>query len=292
MIERLRYFLKEGLRSIWINRMMSFASILVLCICLVMLGTTLLTSFNIGDFITQLESKNQIMVFIDKKVGPAGIAHIEKEIAAIPNVASYKFFTKQQNFELSKKTLGDQKDLLNGMGSNDFHCSYEVKLKDLTKFSQTVTALEALKGVENVRRDQALASIMTNIKKVVNIAGFWLFIIMAVIALFVISNTIKIALFSRKREINIMKFVGATDWFIRWPFIVEGLMIGIISGAVALIVQYYVYTKAISGVITMLKMQPLSYAGSLDIIVPGFLIGGTLVGALGSVMSVRRYLKV
>lgn len=292
MIEKLRYFIKEGMRSIWVNRMMSFASVLVLCICLVMLGTTLLTTFNIGTFITQLESKNQVMVYLDMKVGPAGIASVEKQIQATPNISSYVFLTKEQNYNLSKSTLGEQKILLQGIDSSAFPCSFQIKLTDLNKYMQTVASLEKIKGVDFVSRDQGLAKIMTNVKQVVSIAGFWLFIILAVISLFIISNTIKLALFGRKREINIMKFVGATDWFIRWPFIVEGLMIGILSSVIALLAQYYIYTGPISGIIRMVKVTPLDYGSQLYIILPGFFIGGILVGALGSVVSVRRYLRV
>jgi Cell division protein len=293
MIEKLRYFIKEGMRSIWVNRMMSFASVLVLCVCLVMLGTTFLTTFNISNFITELESKNQIMVYLQKTVGPAGVGSIEKQIKATPNVESYVFLTQEQNFELSKKTLGEQKILLQGIDSTAFPASFQVKLVDLTKYAQTVAAFEKIQGVDYVSRDQGLASIMTNIQKVVSIAGFWLFVILAVISLFIISNTIKLALFSRKREINIMKFVGATDWFIRWPFIVEGLIIGLISAVIALIAQYYIYTGLVEGIIRMINVtEPISYGGQLYIILPGFLLGGVLVGALGSVMSVRRYLRV
>ena len=293
MIEDLKYFIKEGFRSIWINRMMSFASILVLCICLVMLGTTLLTTFNINSFVTQLESKNQVMVFLDKKAKADDITRISNSINSMSNIRSSKFITNEQNYQLALKEFGKQKIMLNGINSSAFPCSYQVKFKDLTKYSQTVSALEAIKGVEYVSQDEGLASKLTDVKKGVSIAGFWLFVILAVISLFIISNTIKLALFGRKREVNIMKFVGATDWFIRWPFIIEGLMIGIISAFLALIAQYYVYTGLICGAIKMLNVvKPLNYGSELWIIFPGFLVGGIIVGALGSVLSVRRYLKV
>jgi cell division transport system permease protein len=293
MIEKIRYFLKEGLRSVWVNRMMSFASIIVLCVCLVMLGTTFLSAANINNFIVQLESKNQIMVYLDNDIDDAGITSVGSSIKAIPNISASEFLTKDQIFIEAQKTLGDQNVLLTGIDSSAFDCAYQVELKDLTKFSQTVAELGKIDGVKYVRQDEGLASILTNVKKVVSLTGFWLFVIMAVISLFIISNTIKITLFSRKREINIMKFVGATDWFIRCPFVIEGVILGIFSGAVALLVQYLIYTKLISGVINMLNITtPLNYSGELRIIAPGFLIGGVLVGALGSAVSVRRYLKV
>jgi cell division transport system permease protein len=292
MIEKIRYFLKEGLRGIWVNHMMSLASIIVLCICLIMLGTSLLSSLNINNFISQLESKNQIMVYLENNATDAEIASVGKSISALPNVKESVFFTKQEIFEQAKKTLGEQNVLLNGIDSSAFDCAYQVKISDISKFSQTVTALEKISGVKYVRQDQGLANILTRIKKVVSMAGFWLFVILAVISLFIISNTIKLAMFNRKREINIMKFVGATDWFIRWPFIIEGLIIGLISGGIALIAQYFIYINAISSIISMLNLKPISYSSSAFIIIPGFLIGGVAVGILGSVVSVRKYLKV
>lgn len=293
MLEKIRYLLKEGLRSVWVNRMMSLASVAVLCVCLIMLGTTYLSSKNISSFLEQLESKNQIMVYMNNDIDEAGVAKVGNAIQSISNVSSYTFMSKDQIFEQAKTTLGEQKILLTGIDSSAFDCAYQVQLKDLSKFSETVDQLEKIDGVKYVRQDEGLASILTRIKKVVSMAGFWLFVIMAVISLFIISNTIKLALFNRKREINIMKFVGATDWFIRVPFIIEGVILGVIAGAIALLLQYIIYTKLIAGVINLLSITtPISYSRELGVIVPGFLISGILVGALGSLMSVRKYLKV
>lgn len=293
MIEKLKYFFKEGLRSIWVNRMMSFASIVVLCVCLIMLGTSLLASLNINNFLFQLESKNQIMVYLQHNIKQADIDSAGDTIKAMPNVSSVQFLTKDEIYSEAKQTLGNQNILLTGIDSSAFDCAYQVKLKDLSQFSASVTALSKVNGVKYVRQDEGLAGMLTNIKRVVDLTGFWLVIVLAVISLFIISNTIKLALFSRKREINIMKFVGATDWFIRWPFIIEGLIIGLIAALIGLLAQYYVYTKLVAGVIKMLNVtQPLSYSSAAYIIVPGFIVGGVLVGALGSAVSVRKYLKV
>lgn len=293
MIERIRYFIKEGLRNIWVNRMMSIASLLVLCICLLMLGTTYLTSNNIKSFLTQLESKNQIMVYLNKDISSDNAKKIGDTINSTDNVASSKFMSKDDVYQDAKNILGKQDIVLNGISSDDFDCAYQVKLNDLSKFSETVDKLSSIDGVKYVRQDEGLASVLTNVRHVVNLSGFWLVVIMAVISLFIISNTIKLALFSRKREVNIMKFVGATDWFIRCPFIIEGAIIGIISGLIALILEYIIYTKAIAGVINLINIaKPISYSSQLWIIIPGFLIGGILVGMLGSIVSLRKYLRV
>lgn len=294
MIERIRYFVREGFRSIWVNRMMSLASVLVLSICLVMLGTTMLSSLNIGRIISQLEAKNQIMVFLKSNATQAQIDEVGSAIQAMPNVQSSKFLSKDDIFSQAKQELGKQDaSLIAGLSSSDFDCAYQVQIKDLSQYEQTVNALSKLPSVKTVRQDIDLARVLSNISRAVNIAGFWLFVIMAVVALFLISNTIKLAMFSRKREINIMKFVGATDWFIRWPFIIEGILIGIIAGAVALLVQWYVYTHLVVKLFGVLKVvAPLDYFALSNTIAPAFLLAGALVGALGSVLSVHRYLKV
>lgn len=293
MIEKIRYFIKEGFRGIWVNRMMSLASILVLCICLIMLGTSLTATLNINNIVGQLESKNQIMVYLKGDIKQADIDRVGDTISSMPNVKSTGFLTKDDIFAEAKKTLGKQKVLLTGIDASAFDCAYQVTLKDMSKFSSVVSSIEKIDGVKYVRHDEGLANRLVSIKKVVSIAGIWLFVILALISLFIISNTIKLAMFSRKREINIMKFVGATDWFIRWPFIIEGLLIGLISGIVALIAQYFIYAKFLGKVIAVINAtQPLSYGNFLLYIIPGFLIGGIFVGILGSVMSVRKYLKV
>ncbi len=292
-MEKLRYFLKEGFRSIWINRMMSAASVLVLGVCLILLGTTVLSSMNINNFIVQLESKDQIMVYLNNNISQSGIDGAGDAIKAIANVSSCEFLTKDQIFAQAKQTLGKQDILLTGIDSSAFDCAYQVKIREISKYSQTVTQLGKINGVKLVQQDAGLAGVLNRVSRVVSLAGFWLFIIMAVISLFIISNTIKLAMFSRKREINIMKFVGATNWFIRWPFIIEGITIGLIAGGVALLAQWYIYTGLIEKFISVINVaKPLDYSGILWIIAPGFLATGMLVGALGSTLSVRKYLKV
>lgn len=292
-MEKIKYFIKEGFRSIWVNRMMSFASIIVLGICLIMLGTSVLVSYNIDSLMSQLESKNQIMVYIDKSAKQDVVAKVGESIKAIPNVNKSNFITREDNFNEAQKVLSNEKVLLTGIDSSAFDYAYQVEIKDISQYSATVSKLQQISGVKYVRQDEGFANTLSKISRAINLAGFWLFIVMAVISLFLISNTIKLAMYSRKREINIMKFVGATDWFIRWPFLIEGLIIGIIAGSAALLAQWYVYTGFIVRFMAVLNMQnPVEFGDELHIIVPGFLVAGVLVGMMGSAVSVRKYLKV
>jgi cell division transport system permease protein len=292
-MEKLKYFLKEGFRSIWVNRMMSLASVLVLGICLLMMGTTLLVSMNIDKLMTQLISKDQIMVFIKSDTSADAISQLGSSIQALPNVSGCTFLSRDEIFNQAKEELGSQNILLSGIDSSAFDSAYQVKINNISDYTATVNAINKMTGVKFVRQDSELADTLSKIRNAVYFAGLWLFAIMAVISLFLISNTVKLAMFNRKREINIMKYVGATDWFIRWPFIIEGVIIGLIASSAALLAQWLIYRNFIINVLSVFNLaQPLRFGSIANFIVPGFLLAGLFFGVLGGVVSVRKYLKV
>lgn len=293
MMEKLKYFIKEGFRNIWVNGMMSLASVGILAICILLLGTSLLLSVNMNRLISQLESSNQIMVYLKSDVKPADIPKTGDQIKAMSNVTKCTYLTRDEIYKQAKKELGQQNVLMTGIDSSAFDNAYQVKVNNMTHYTETASKISSLPGVKYVRQDAGLATTLIHVKKVIGIVGIWLFVIMAVTSLFIIANTIKLAMFGRKREINIMKFVGATDWFIRWPFIVEGFIIGIIAGALALIAQLYIYRGLVAQFTSMLPVMHMVDINSVfAFMCLSFLLCGVLVGSLGSYISVRRYLKV
>lgn len=293
-MERLKYFFGEALKNLWKNRMMSFAAVGVLAICLLLLGSTLLISLNIEKIIVQVESKNQIMVFLDDKLDSYGIEEVGAEIRALPNVQGCVFVSKEEAFEQQKKELGSDADLLNGYNGGSFMPNgYQVQLKSMAGYAQTVKSLKSISGIIKLREHSDVAAGLTNIKNVVNMVGLWLFIILAAVALFIISNTIKLALYVRKREINIMKFVGATDWFIRWPFVFEGILIGLLAALLAFAAECGVYFFTISKVMGELRLSEIAFGHfETALLLLAFVGTGVFVGACGSAISVRKYLKV
>lgn len=292
-MEKLKYFIKEGFRNIWVNGMMSLASVGILAICILLLGTSLLLSVNMNRLISQLESSNQIMVYLKSDVKPADIPKTGDQIKAMSNVTKCTYLTRDEIYKQAKKELGQQNVLMTGIDSSAFDNAYQVKVNNMTHYTETASKISSLPGVKYVRQDAGLATTLIHVKKVIGIVGIWLFVIMAVTSLFIIANTIKLAMFGRKREINIMKFVGATDWFIRWPFIVEGFIIGIIAGALALIAQLYIYRGLVAQFTSMLPVMHMVDINSVfAFMCLSFLLCGVLVGSLGSYISVRRYLKV
>ncbi|MDR3643844.1 MAG: permease-like cell division protein FtsX [Clostridia bacterium] len=293
-MERIRYFFGEALRSIWKNRMMSMASIGVLAVCLILLGSSLIVSYNISNVIRQIEGQNQIMVFLNDDLDTAGIENVGDEITALPDVKECIFVSKQEALDEQKKALGSNADLLSGYDADNFLPNgYRISLTGMEHFSQTVQSLEKIPGIIKIQQHEDVADKLNNIKRIISMVGIWLFVILALVSLFIISNTIKLAMFVRKREINIMKFVGATDWFIRWPFVFEGMLIGLIASLLAFGVQYYIYRIPLARVMTDLKLQELTLGSTnIALLLAAFVCAGIIVGVCGSLISVRKYLKV
>ncbi|HCC00087.1 MAG TPA: ABC transporter permease [Ruminococcaceae bacterium] len=294
MIERMKYFIREGFSNIWVNRMMSLASILVLTLCLLLLGSSLLVSMNMRNLMSSMEQQNQIGVFLKDGINQTATDTVSTELKKLPDVQKVEFVSKEQALENEKKQLGKDASLLSGVETDNFlPASYTVTLKSMKNFSGTVTKIKAIANVENVNEHSVVAQKLNHISSVVTWVGFWLFIILAVVSLFIIAYTIKLAVYVRRREVNIMKFVGATDWFIRWPFFVEGLIIGLFSAIVASLLQWYLYGGLIQRLFTALRIvHPISYGSVAPLYVLGFVVSGVVLGSIGSMISVRRYLRV
>lgn len=292
-MEKIRYFIREGFKNIWVNRMMTVASVCVLTVCLVLLGSSLLVSVNVRSLISQMEDTNQIMVYIKDNVDQKGIDALGQTLSGISNVEKVVFVSKEEALESQKKALGSDAVLLQGYENDNFYPNaYRVQVRDMNRYSATAGAISKLDGVETVKANSDVAGKLNNISRVIGIVGFWLFVLLAAVSLFLISNTIKVAVYVRRREVNIMKFVGATDGFIRWPFVIEGILLGLVSGALACVTQWYVYRGLISRLFGVLNVHIMAFGGNYWYLGMGFAAAGILVGVLGSLISVRRYLRV
>jgi len=293
-MNKISYFLKEGFKNIWVNWVMSLVTISVLSLCLLLLGTSLIVSFNVKNLISQVEGTNQIAVFLNAGLDQKAIDAVGEKIKSISNVNKIVFISSKEALEIQKKQLGEYKDLVSGLENDNYlPNAYQVSLKSMAKYSDTVKQLGSIEGVKKTTQNIDIANKLTQISNVIGVVGIWLFAILAVVSLFIVSNTIKSAVYVRKREINIMKFVGATDGFIRWPFVVEGLFIGIISSIVAVGAEYYIYIGLISKAFNVLKIiNPIPITNFSGYMIAGFLISGILVGICGSLISIRKYLRV
>ena len=230
------YLVREGLRNIRANRQMSVASIGVLIACMVLIGGALMLSFNINSLMGYVESFNEVVVWIDDDLGSAGTEMLKAEIDDLPNIASKQYISKEDALKELSDTLGSQ-SFLEGFeqyaDENPLPASFRLKVNSLENLPETVKTLEGLSGVESVESSNEVATTLVGIKTAIHVAGLTIVAILMVVSIIIIANTVRVTIFNRRREINIMKYVGATNAFIRFPFLVEGMVIGLISALIA-----------------------------------------------------------
>ena len=288
----LKYLTKEGFRNVWVNRLMSLASITVLMACLVIIGLGSMIYFNINSLLDNIESQNVVMVYVQDGVSDEDTTKMGNEIKVMNNIEDCIFVPKEDAFAAQLESMGDDAVLLEGLEENPLPDAYKVVVKDLTMFDQTVSELKAMQNVENVRENGDLADKLVNVRKAVTIVIAGMVALLFIVSLFIISNTIRITMFSRKLEISIMKAVGATNWFIRWPFMIEGMVIGVTSGLVSFGLLAGLYQGMIYIFKNMLAIfTPVSfgeYAGWILLIFMGI---GIFTGSFGSLISMGKYLK-
>lgn len=287
----LGYLTKEGFRNVWVNRLMSLASVTVLMACLVIIGLGAMLFFNINALLDKIESQNVIMVYIEDGTTDEQIDKLNKDIYGLGNIEDCIFVSKEEAFENSKKELGEDSALLEGM-ENPMPDAYKVVVTDMTLFKQTVSGLKGLEHIENVRENSDVAEKLIDIRQAVTIVIAGMVLLLFIVSLFIIANTIRITMFSRRLEISIMKAVGATNWFIRWPFMIEGIVIGIISSIVSFGVLaglYYGVAYIFNDLLALFKPVAFGqYAGYIFLL---FAVIGMFTGSVGSLFSMGRYLK-
>ncbi len=288
------YLTKEGFKNIWLNRLMSVASISVLLSCLVMMGIAFMLIVNMQEIITNIEDANVIVAFVEDDASDEVVSQVRTDLMKIDNVKDCEFISKEEAFEEQLESLGGDRTLFEGM-DNPLPDSYRVVLDDLTLFDSTLRQIEGVNNVQSVREDRELSQQVASIRKTVTYISFGVIIILLIVSLFIISNTIKITMFSRRLEIKIMKSVGATAWFIRWPFMVEGMSLGIISGVLSLGVVWGVYelvARSIGGSFSLFMSGGIvPFKEHALFILVAFLAVGIITGAFGSAVSIRKYLK-
>ncbi len=287
----LGYLTKEGFRNVWVNRLMSLASITVLMACLVIIGLGSMLFFNINALLDKIESQNVIMVYLEDGTSDAQIEEMNQKIYSIGNIQNCEFVSKEDAFESTKAEMGEDSALLEGM-ENPMPDGYKVTVTDMTKFRETVSKLQELQHIESVRENSDVADKLIDIRQAVTITIAGMVILLFIVSLFIIANTIRITMFSRKLEISIMKAVGATNWFIRWPFMIEGIVIGVISSIVSMGVLAGLYQGVAYVFRDMLALfEPVAfgqYAVYIFLIFAGI---GMFTGSVGSLISMGKYLK-
>ncbi|HAX84051.1 MAG TPA: ABC transporter permease [Ruminococcaceae bacterium] len=292
---RLGYLTKEGFRNIRVNHLMSIASIAVLMSCLVMMGAAFMVIVNVNNVMTEIESQNVVMVYLKNEVQGDRITEMKNEITLMQNVKKCEYVDKETAFKQQLEELGTDATYFEGV-DNPLPDLFKVSVSDMTKFDQTVSDLKQLNGVDSVRDNRDIAQTLVRIRRTIFYVSIGVIAVLLLISLFIIANTVRITMYSRRLEINIMKSVGATNWFIRWPFMVEGMVLGAISGVLSLAIVWGVYRALQSTVSSMLTMVSrgftvVPFTDYVIYLLVAFLVIGIVSGGIGSLISIQKYLK-
>ena len=296
-----KYLVKQGFLNFKENRLMSLASIGVVVSCLLIVGICGLLAININNFANFLGSQNEMVVYVHDSASQEQIDAIDSFIKSNDNIATYNFVSKEEALEEQMGYLGEYGELLESYqgDENPLPASFRCTVKNLAEIQQTSDELAALEGVELLSTPTELAQVLTTLKNAAFYGGFGILAILVFVSIVVISNTIRLTVFARRKEIGIMKFVGATNGFIRLPFIVEGIIIGTIAAAVtfAILSGAYWYlinylTTTATGWIAMVSTVLIAYGDIWYYMLAVFVGFGWFIGAAGSAISMKRYLKV
>lgn len=296
-----KYLVRQGIHSLGTHSMMTFASIGVLTVCLVLTGIAYLFSVNVDSLIDYLGSQNETVVYLNPDLNEEQTAAVDTAIRSISGVSGVEYVSKEDVLSTYKGYMSEQyADLWDAFDNdNPFKANYRVTVKDLDDIQRISDELSAIEGVDSVSAPLAMSNVFVQVQDVVTFAGYGLVAVLAVVAVVVISNTIRITVFARRREINIMKYVGATNGFIRLPFFVEGMAAGLISAFIASVIVlggYWVltyYSDLVPGFWRSLLSE--SVVPVTDVwykVVPAFAAFSVLMGGVGSLASIRKHLDV
>lgn len=288
------YYVREGLSSVFVHGFTSLAAMLVIAACLMITGIFSLVAYNIDLQIRELEGKSEIVIYIDEEVSREDAKALGSRIKKIDNIKTADFVTKEQLFEDYLESLGEDAYVMEELREdNPLRDSYQITMKDVSLHKETVEELEALDGVAASSSMQEVSDRLIQIRKVVNLISVTLVALLGAVSVFIIANTVKLAMFARKEEIAVMKMVGATNHFIRAPFVVEGMFLGMCAALLAFFVQWGVYayvTKQLAEGTAILTM--VSFGTVWQPVLGLMLAAGLVLGVGGSVITIRRFLKV
>ncbi len=321
----IKYLVGEGFKNTWVNRLMSIASVGVLMACMVIIGLALLITENVNMAIGNLEQQNVVMAYMKdynwalleqelpenegstEEADENGIRssdyviHNEEEakalcdkIAEIENVAEVKFISSEEALKIIQDSMSEGKELSQNIldGDNPLSCSAQIKMHDMALFKETIEKISAIDGIYEIESQGDLAETITAIKNGIGVAGVWIIAILMVIALVIVSNTIRVTMYNRKLEISIMKAVGATDTFVRIPFVVEGIVIGMVSALLAEGILYFCYRVATETIVKTLNTTDIVKYGDMAWILLAIFVGiGLFAGIIGSLIMISKYLR-
>ena len=288
------YLLKEGVRGVFLHGFRSFAAVCVTVACLIIMGSFCLISLNLNVMVSELESENEVLVYIDENYSEAEAKSVGSQINMIANVKNAVFVSREKALEQFVSEQDDA-EIFEGIDAETLRDRFEVTLVDNTIMKQTVSDIEQINGVIKTSAHYEISDGFQTVRNVLNLTSAVIILVLLIVSLFIISNTVKLALYDRKEEIAIMRMVGATNSFIRLPFIVEGFLLGIIGSVIAFFIEWGVYdllAERIEAMDTLQLFRIIPFTTVLPFVLVAYLITGFLVGVMGSMLSIRKFLQV
>ena len=296
----IKYLVGQGVDNVWKNRMMAFASFCVLLVSLLLVGISVLAYFNVTSIIGGVEKKNEVIVYLDEGTTDEQISQIGEDIRRLPNVSDVNFYSKEEAYASLKQSMADYEVLFDSLGDdNPLVDAYRLKVDDISKIADTIEQIRMFGHIYSIRAPYDFVNILVQLRKILTWVMGAIILAMVIVSMVIISNTTKTSVYSRREEIQIMKYVGATDAFIRFPFFVEGMVTGFFAGVLALAVTWGVYNAVVNTLQNQSALLSIIGMGNIiqfsEIYMPvaaSYVLGGALIGAMGSAISIRKYIKV
>ncbi len=300
MLNSFFYLVKQGFKNLWNNRLMSLASVGVLVSCMLLIGAAALLSVNVSSIVDAVEDQSEAVVYLNDGLDSSSVENVRAGIISSGKVSTIEFISKEDALFSMMESLGDDGILFEAyQKDNNLPDSFRITFTDVSDLKDTVYYLESIEGVYSVSALTEVAEVITGIKNMAYIGGTIIIGLLIAVSLMIIGNTIKITVFSRRREVNIMKYVGATNGFIRLPFIVEGISLGVFSGALSYGIIYFAYDYIVNWVSSQtaswfgrMVSELVPFAEVSQYLLIGFIGGGAFIGLFGCVAFIGKHLKV
>ena len=293
-LNNVKYLLKEGIRGIFTHGFMSFAAVCVTVACLLIVGSFSILMYNVNIMVEDLNRTNEILVFIDENLTEAEARSVGTKINVIDNVYQATFVPREQALE---EFIADHQeaDSFGGVAAEDLRHRFAVVLQDNNLIQQTVSQIEQIEGVVKIRAEYEMAEGFATLEQVLQVASLAIISVLLVVSLLIISNTVKLAMYDRRDEIAIMKMVGATNGFIRLPFVVEGFTLGMLGALIAFGMEWAMYDALVNRLEAVDTLKLFSFVPFDQMMVPmitTFIAAGMFVGIVGSWTSIRKFMDV
>jgi len=293
ILHHTKYFFSQAFNSISRNRLLSLATVTTVTVCILILGIAMLLFLNTSNLMSNLESDVEINAFLNKDLTQSQIADVKTQIEALPGIDSVLFVSKDQALQNLQKSFGGESyNLGTTMGRNPLPNSYQIKAKDPHNVPALAAQIGQLYGVDKVNYGEGLVERLFKLTQWIRTISIVIILLLSMGAVFLIATTIRLAIYARRKEIYLMKLIGATDWFVRWPFFLEGVLLGSCGALIALILLIAGYSSILHNVKAVLFISLLNNSGILFTVYGGLLLTGAVLGTVGTLISLNRYLDV